>query len=259
MGAALLRGWLDTLPENDFSVIEPQPLPQDLLSPRVQVFSDGGAFSDSGVRADIFVLAVKPQVMNAACAQIKPAVAPESLVLSIAAGQDIESFQRRFHPGQPIVRAMPNTPAAIGAGVSVAVASDSVTAPMREAAQQLLRAVGKVLWIGEENLMNAVTALSGSGPAYVFLLMEILAEAGRKVGLDAALAATLARETVIGSALLAAREEGQTPEALRRAVTSPGGTTQAALEILMDGRLQGIFDTALTAARDRGQALRASE
>lgn len=258
MGSALLRGWIEGAAEGPFLVLEPQGVDSALRRDGVQFFTDSHAFCAAAEEAEVFVLAVKPQIMEAVCADLRTAVAPESLVLSIAAGQDIAGFRRRFSPNQPIVRAMPNTPAAIGAGMTVAVASPDVSPSLRARAGALLRAVGHVEWIADEGLMDAVTALSGSGPAYVFLLIEVLAEAGRKAGLDAALAMTLSRQTVIGSAALAANDDATDAAALRRAVTSPGGTTEAALQILMDGRLQTLFDAALAAARDRGRDLRHS-
>lgn len=268
MGAALLRGWLacagDLAPSGrggpvSFCVLEPQGIAPDLAERtepgRVAVFTAPEAFSAAIADADILVLAVKPQVMDAVCAGLRAAVRADLPVLSIAAGQGIAAFKRRFAAGQPVIRAMPNTPAAIGRGMTVAVASPEVSPLARDDADRLLRVCGRVEWVADEGLMDAVTALSGSGPAYIFLLIEILTEAGVAVGLEAGLAAVLARETVIGAAALA-EAEGQTgPEVLRRAVTSPGGTTEAALAVLMDGRLQALFDAALGAARDRGRAL----
>lgn len=258
MGSALLRGWLTDDGEgagDSFFVLEPQGLPADLSRADVAVFADAAAFSGAVGEADILVLAVKPQIMDDVCASLRSAVRADLPVLSIAAGQGIAAFKRRFSDAQPVIRAMPNTPAAIGRGMTVAVAAPEVSATARAMADRLLRAAGRVAWIDDESLMDAVTALSGSGPAYVFLLIEILAQAGCRAGLAADLAAILARETVIGAAALAQAEAGTDPAALRRAVTSPGGTTEAALKILMDGRVQEIFDAALIAARDRGRDL----
>lgn len=263
MGSALLRGWLggggagsgEQGESDSFSVLEPQGIDPALMRANVAVFSDAAGFSGALKGADILVLAVKPQIMDQVCADLRPALRPDMPVLSIAAGQGIGAFKRRFSSAQPVIRAMPNTPAAIGRGMTVAVASPEVSAQARAAADRLLRAAGRVEWVGDEGLMDAVTALSGSGPAYVFLLIETLAQAGCKAGLAADLAAILARETVIGAAALAGAEAKTDPADLRRAVTSPGGTTEAALKILMDGRLQEIFDAALIAARDRGRAL----
>jgi pyrroline-5-carboxylate reductase len=175
-------------------------------------------------------------------------------VLSIAAGRRIASFEK-YLPGGAVVRAMPNTPAAIGRGITAAVANRNVTPVQRALADDLLSAVGKVVWVDDESLLDAITAVSGSGPAYVFLLAECLAEAGRAAGLDARLAEELARATVSGSAALLEASDLSAAE-LRRNVTSPGGTTAAALEILggEDG-MQKLMTAAVAAATKRGRDL----
>ncbi|MCB9989354.1 MAG: pyrroline-5-carboxylate reductase [Rhodospirillales bacterium] len=252
MGSALLRGWLAADMDGTITVLEPGGLPGEFSSaPQVKAVTEAADLTTP----DILVLAVKPQIMSAVCASLKGTIGPNTLVLSIAAGQTIARFEAYFSDTQPIIRVMPNTPAAIAQGISTAVANDHATDKQKETASQLLEAVGKVVWLADENLMDAVTALSGSGPAYVFLLMEILAEAGEKAGLPPEIATPLARQTVIGSAALAASEETTAPETLRRNVTSPGGTTEAALKILMNGELQALFDEALSAATKRSREL----
>jgi pyrroline-5-carboxylate reductase len=202
----------------------------------------------------VIVIAVKPQVMEDALPGLAKLAGPETLILSIAAGRRLATFER-FLPQAAVVRAMPNTPAAIRRGITVAVANLKVTPEQRALANELLSAVGEVVWVDDEALLDPVTAVSGSGPAYVFLLAECLAEAGRAAGLDARLAEQLARATVAGSgALLEA--SGSSAAELRRNVTSPGGTTAAALEILggEDG-LQKLMTAAVAAATKRGRDL----
>ena len=150
---------------------------------------------------------------------------------------------------------MPNTPAAVGKGITVAVPNALTSEKQTAQAHALLKAGGDVEWLDTEDLMDAVTALSGSGPAYVFHLIEVLEQTGNKLGLSAELSSTLARQTIIGSAALASEDSGTDAGTLRKNVTSPGGTTEAALKILMDGRLEKLYEEALTAARDRGQEL----
>lgn len=202
---------------------------------------------------NVIVFAVKPQAMDETVPLYK--TYPSALFISIAAGKPIHYFQEQLGNDAKIVRAMPNTPAAIGKGVTVACANRHVSLVEKEWAQHILSAVGVLTWVTEESLLNAVTALSGSGPAYVFLLIETLTEAGTKAGLKEDMARTLARQTVIGSAALAEASPDQQAADLRNAVTSPGGTTEAALKILMDGRLQDIYNEALNAAKLRAEEL----
>jgi len=176
-------------------------------------------------------------------------------VISIAAGKTIAYFRQHLGAKAAIVRAMPNTPAAIGRGISVAVADVAASTAQRDLAETLLAACGEVAWVENEDLINPVTALSGGGPAYVFLLMEAMAEAGRRAGLPADLATRLARVTVSGAGELA-RLSGETAAQLRQAVTSPKGTTLEALKILMaDDGIQPLFDRAIAAATRRSREL----
>jgi pyrroline-5-carboxylate reductase len=256
MGGALLRGWIQAGILNHAYVLDPAGMPDDIDARLATAYKDSPSFIQAKPQAGIYVLAVKPQVMEETCRALAGAVPAKALVLSIAAGQKISSFEKYFDAAQPVVRAMPNLPASIGLGITVAVANSPVSAAQKQQADSILRAAGAVEWIDDENMLDAVTALSGSGPAYVFLLIEALARAGEKQGLTAALAKTLARQTVIGSAALAEREATTPPETLRKNVTSPGGTTEAALKILMDdGKLQNLFDRALAAATARGREL----
>lgn len=205
--------------------------------------------------ADVLVLAVKPQQMKeVALALAEVVTAAKPLVLSIAAGIPTTALAAWFGPHTPIVRAMPNTPALIGRGTSALYATAVTDAARRTTAEAILQAVGAVHWLADEALMDAVTALSGSGPAYVFRLIETLAAAGSTLGLAPELAQRLALETAAGAAELALASP-QDPASLRRQVTSKGGTTERALAVLDEGGLDALIARALTAARDRSRAL----
>ena len=250
MGGAMLSGWLGGgLDAKRVMVIEPAP------SAEIAALAAKGVRlnpKDAG-RIETLVIAVKPQSFREAGAALKAHIAPSTLVVSIMAGTTIKLLQEVC--GGAVVRAMPNTPASIGRGITVAVAAQDVSAAQRATAGALLRATGAVEWIDDESLMDAVTAVSGSGPAYVFLLAEELARAGVAAGLPEALATTLARETVAGSGELLHRSD-LASGTLRQNVTSPGGTTAAALEVLMgkDG-LQQLMIRAIAAATARSKEL----
>ena len=252
MGGAMLTGWLaGGLDPKRVVVIEPH------LAPEISALAAQGirlnpTIKDTG-EVDTLVVAVKPQSFREAGATFKPFTGSATLVVSIMAGTPIALLEAVC--GGSVVRAMPNTPAAIGRGITVAVAANSVTAAQRAIADALLRATGSVEWVDQESLMDAVTAVSGSGPAYVFLLAEELARAGVAAGLPAELAARLARETVSGSGELLHRSE-QSAATLRQNVTSPGGTTAAALEVLMgQNGLQPLLTRAVAAATQRSKDL----
>jgi pyrroline-5-carboxylate reductase len=252
MGGAMLSGWLaQGLDATRVVVIEPQPS-DDIRVHLAKGVRLNPSPRDSGAVA-AFVVALKPQAFREAGPALKPFVDASTLVVSIMAGTTMASLSEVL--GGHIVRAMPNTPAAIGRGITVAVAAKDVSAAQRETADGLLRATGSVEWVTDEGLMDAVTAVSGSGPAYVFLLAEELARAGVAAGLSEALATKLARETVAGSGELLHRSE--LPAAtLRQNVTSPGGTTAAALAVLMgqDG-LQSLMTRAVAEATRRSKEL----
>jgi len=201
------------------------------------------------------VLAVKPQSMEAVLPDLKRFADLGSVFLSIAAGKTIKYFKAHLGASARIVRAMPNTPASVRQGITVACAGAGVTEPQKKRCQELLEAVGEALWVEDEALMDPVTALSGSGPAYVFLLVEAMAAAGAKLGLAPEMAMQLARATVAGSGELL-RQSAEPAAQLRVNVTSPGGTTAEALRVLMaeDG-LQPVFDKALAAAARRSKEL----
>ena len=252
MGGAMLTGWLaQGLDPTRVAVIEPQP------SPEISALTTKGIRLNPSARdigkVDTLVVAVKPQSFREAGAALKPFVGASTLAVSIMAGTTIATIGQVC--GGVVVRAMPNTPAAIGRGITVAVAARNVSAVQRATADALLRATGSVEWIDDESLMDAVTAVSGSGPAYIFLLAEELARAGVEAGLPEELATRLARETVAGSGELLHRSE-LASATLRQNVTSPGGTTAAALDVLMakDG-LQPLMIRAIAAAKKRSKDL----
>ena len=252
MGGAMLDGWLALkLPPKRVVVIEPQP------SKAIKTLARRGVrINPKGEIGNVaaLVIAVKPQVAPEAVPPLAAIVGPKTVVVSIMAGRTL-AFLEKALPGAAIVRAMPNTPAAIGRGITVAVPNRRVGGPARKLANTLLAASGAIEWVDDEALIDAVTAVSGSGPAYVFLLAEALARAGAAAGLPQALAEKLARATVAGSGELLHRSS-EDAATLRANVTSPGGTTAAALSVLMgDDGLQPILTKAVAAAAKRGREL----
>jgi pyrroline-5-carboxylate reductase len=206
-------------------------------------------------RAEILVLAVKPQVMRPVVEDLRASVTQrQPLVLSIAAGVREADIQRWLGGESAIVRCMPNTPALLGAGASALYANERVSATQRSAAEEIMRAAGTTLWVDEEAVLDAVTAVSGSGPAYFFLLMELMEKAGTELGLEPAAARALTLQTALGAARMAV-ESGEAPATLRQQVTSPGGTTERAVNSFLEGGLEAAVRTALSAARDRAVEL----
>jgi pyrroline-5-carboxylate reductase len=254
MGGAMLEGWLEQgLAPSDLAVIEPSSANR----PQIAGAQVVGAASElaPGFAPDIVVLAVKPQSMDEALAPLVPLATGNAVFLSIAAGKTLAYFRGKLGERAKLVRSMPNTPAAVRQGTAVAVAGAGVTLMERSRCDRLLAAVGKVLWVDDEGLMDAVTAVSGSGPAYVFLLVEAMAAAGVKAGLPEDMAMALARGTVAGSGELL-RRSSEPASQLRVNVTSPGGTTAEALKILMAGDgIQPTFDRAIAAATRRSREL----
>lgn len=257
MGGALLEGWLARgIRADEVAVVEPDAAQAEAAARRLgrKVHAQPAELA-AGVRPDVVVFAVKPQVMDDVAPAYRRFAGPGTVFLSIAAGKTIGYFAGKLGGEAAIVRAMPNTPAAVGRGVTVACANPRVSAAQRRRCQELLEAVGEVMWCEDESLIDAVTAVSGSGPAYVFLLAECLAEAGIEAGLPADMAGRLARATVAGAGELLHRSQEQ-PEVLRKNVTSPGGTTAAALAVLMapDG-LKALLARAVRAAARRSREL----
>lgn len=219
---------------------------------RVKTFAQN---ADVVGRAQILVLAVKPQTMPAVAAEIAPAVREmRPLVLSIAAGIRLQDLQRWLGAEIPIVRSMPNTAALVSAGASALCANAFANERMRAAAESILRSVGATVWLDDEGLLDAVTALSGSGPAYFFLVMEVLERAAVAEGLDPTTARLLTLQTAYGAAKMAL-EGAEEPATLRRRVTSPGGTTERALKVLADGGFAPLFERAVHEATVRAREL----
>lgn len=205
-------------------------------------------------QAQIIVLAVKPQALGAVARELAASLRADQLVISIAAGVRVDTLRRWLNGHGRIVRAMPNTPSLVQAGATGLFAPAEVNADERAMAESILRAVGVCVWVSSEALIDSVTALSGSGPAYVFLVMEAMQAAGEKLGLDAATSRLLTLETVLGAARLAL-ESNEDPAILRARVTSPGGTTERGIAALEQAGLRDAFDLALKAASDRASEL----
>ncbi len=258
MGGALLEGWLarGAAAPADIRIVEPDAQRAADLRARHRVETVAAVDAlDPAFAPAVVALAVKPQVMDAALAPCRRFVGPEVVFLSIAAGKTLAYFARVLGADAAIVRAMPNTPAAVGCGITVLAANANASAAQRARCQALLEAVGETVWAEGDDLFDAVTAVSGSGPAYVFLLIECLARAGVAAGLPESLAMRLARATVYGAGVLAARSD-EPAAALRRNVTSPGGTTEAALGVLMaDDGLEALMVRAVAAAARRSREL----
>jgi pyrroline-5-carboxylate reductase len=256
MGTAMLAGWLEQgLDPKRIIVQDPEPPPRTK-----ELLARHGLIAQASVGSlpeppAVIMAAVKPQVMDEVFPPLAKLAGRGTVVLSIAAGRTIAGFEKHLPKGTAVIRSMPNTPAAIGRGITVAVPNAHVTAAQRAACDGLLRAIGEVAWVDDEGLIDAVTAVSGSGPAYVFYLAECLAEAGVKAGLEPGLAQKLARWTVSGAGELLHRSD-LGAHTLRENVTSKGGTTFAALQVLMrpDG-LAGLMTEAVAAAAQRSREL----
>lgn len=261
MGGAMLGGWLSEGFDPDLAlVIDPAPSPAmaDMIA-RTGVRHATAA--PDNFLPDVLVLAVKPQIMDKVAAGVASLMGPDTVAVSVAAGITLDGLAATLKAGSPgdgqpaVVRTMPNTPALIRRGITVACPNRFVTALQRDRVDRLLAAIGAVEWVEDEALIDAVTAVSGSGPAYIFHLAECMAEAGIAAGLPADLAMKLARETVAGAGEMLARS-AETPEKLRQNVTSPNGTTAAALSVLMGDRaMADLMARAVAAAKKRSQEL----
>ena len=256
MARSLVGGLVaDGFPASRIIVAEPDTDRRDALAARFGIpvtLSNPDAVEN----ADVLVLAVKPQVMAEAAAGIGPALSDSTLVVSVAAGIRTSDLAGWLGGHAAVVRAMPNTPALLRCGATALFAAAGVSQAQREQAESLLRAVGAVTWVDNEALMDVVTALSGSGPAYFFLLMECMADAGAKLGLPRDQARLLTLETALGAARMAIESEDDVAD-LRRSVTSPGGTTEAALGCLESEGFRALVDAAVGAATDRSRDLAA--
>jgi pyrroline-5-carboxylate reductase len=256
MGSALLGGWFARgIAGSSITIVDPAPSEETQMAARYKGARVNPALAEIAPPSVLF-LAIKPQTLDEAAPQIAPLIGAQTLLLSILAGKTTTNLKARLPAASGIVRAMPNTPAAIRRGISAAYATSSVSAEQHATAADLLAAVGRVEWLDDESHLDAVTAVSGSGPAYVFLLAECLAEAGAAAGLPPDLAAGLARATVEGSGELMHRSPEKTVSKLREEVTSPGGTTAAALTILMgESGLKKLMEAAVEAAKRRAAEL----
>lgn len=253
MGSAMLAGWLTSgLSPDAVWVLDPHP------STWLDALAEQGLHLNTDLPASpaIVIVAVKPQMMTEALPRLKPLGDGGTLFVSIAAGTPIRFFESALGAATPVIRAMPNTPAAIGRGITALIGNASADEAEMALAETLLSAVGETVRLEDEGQMDAVTAVSGSGPAYVFHLIETLAAAGEAEGLGADLALRLARATVAGAGALA-MQAAEPPGQLRVNVTSPGGTTAAALAVLMDEQagFPALLKRAVHAAADRGREL----
>ena len=256
MGGALLNGWLESnlVTTRKLVILDPNPGPRAIFA------IERGAkhittAQDIPKSVQTVVLAIKPQMFERVGPELGAALSPKAMILSILAGTSLRRLNEAF-AGRVVIRAMPNTPAAIGAGISAIFADPKIASTLLHEAEALLRPGGEIVHVDSEAALNAVTAISGSGPAYVFHLVETLEFGARDLGLSDEVASKLAKETLIGAAkLLEASEEG--PDVLRKNVTSPNGTTQAALDVLMgeDGGLSKMMISTVRAAFARAKEL----
>ncbi len=255
MGRALHQGWVQaTFPADYFIVSPSQALKTEGTS---RFFSDpyDERTQQALLSCDIIMLAVKPQMMKDVCKQYRDMIASDATLLSIAAGITLDQFAQFFNKTQPVIRAMPNTPSAIGKGVTGYVCNEHCTEHAETLAKSLLSVSGSVYKLDDEASIDPLSAISGSGPAYFYYIVEALAEAGIANGLDKDMAQSLAQETFIGAAALLESSDNLSPQQLRKNVTSPKGTTEAALKHLMDGDIQGKFNDGIAAAIKRAKAL----
>lgn len=253
MGGAMVRQWM-THSSYTLHILNPSKPKADIAS-KIESHSENvEGFKD--IHFDIVVLAVKPQIIIDVAKTLRPVLDENTLVISIAAGVTLSSLQAALPHQQPIIRCMPNLPSSIGAGVTAFVTNEKCLSSHTQHAQDLLSVVGSVHVLDDEQDLHSVTAVSGSGPAYIFHLAECMTDAGMSLGLSHELAAQLARETIIGSARLLETNDDTSAEEYRKSVTSRGGTTQAALEVLMhDDAMRGLFERALKQASERSQEL----
>ncbi len=254
MGGAMLQGWLaDGFPPTSITIIDPSPV-ESVVAIIAEFGLDHHTSPPPGLTADVMLVALKPQIMDAALPALVPLMGPDSVAVSVAAGKTLAGMAGGLG-ARAIIRTMPNTPAMVRRGVSVCVGNSLITEIHRKNVTTLLKSIGLVEWVEDENLIDAVTGLSGSGPAYVFHLAEAMAKAGIEAGLPVELAQTLARATVCGAGELM-HQSPLDPAQLRKNVTSPNGTTQAALEVLMgEEALSELMTRAVAAAVKRSREL----
>lgn len=256
MGGAMLDGWLASkMAVGGIVIVDPTGTPQYQGRDEISIYRDANDVP-ANLNPQVIILAVKPQQMDQALAAYVKYVSDDTLFVSIAAGKTISYFESQLGGDAQIIRAMPNTPAAISQGITVLCPNAKVSAAQANLALDLLRAVGEAELVQDENMIDAVTALSGGGPAYVFHMIECMTQAGIEQGLPSGLSAKLALVTVAGAGQLALKSNDQ-PTQLRINVTSPGGTTFEALNVLMQekGGLQDLMTQAIAAATAKSKAL----
>ncbi|MGE3832775.1 MAG: pyrroline-5-carboxylate reductase [Parvibaculaceae bacterium] len=256
MGGAMLEGWLRAGADaKKIVALDPAPPPEIKALIEKHAIRHNPPVASIG-ETEVILAAVKPQIMEEVLPAVVPLKASRPLILSIAAGKTIASFERHFGKDAAIIRSIPNTPAAIGRGITAMVANANVSAAQQALAAALLSSIGEVVTVEDEGLIDVATAISGSGPAYVFYLAECLAEAGAKAGMPPELATQLARATVAGAGELM-RQTGLPAATLRQNVTSPKGTTYAALQVLMKDKdgMQALMTEAIAAAAKRSREL----
>ncbi len=254
MGRPLVASWLRDPRIDRVLIVDPSDI-SDELNASSKVFHVKRLTDLDFESVDLVVLAVKPQIMDVVCLELRE-LKPQNLpVLSIAAGMTLDNFTTWFGSQAPVIRSMPNTPAAIQQGMTALCANHSVNGDDRDLAEMLMSIVGETIWLEGEELMDSVTAISGCGPAYIFYIIEALAKAGEKIGLSEGMAMRLARQTVVGAGALAGHKTEMSASVLRENVTSPGGVTEAALDVLMDGRLQDIMVDVAKVAQKRSKDL----
>lgn len=252
MGSALVCGWLKN-GLNNISILTPETPPKNIIDKCQAWFTSPEDISQD---FDVIVLAVKPQILENVCESLTSIVKEKTLILSVAAGKSLPVLAKYFTKTVPIVRIMPNLPASIGVGVSVCISNVQCHKKHTEIVETLISSVGQVEWITDEHLMDAVTAVSGSGPAYLFHLLESMTKAGIECGLPKELSKKLARQTIIGSAQILDAHDELTATQLRESVTSKGGTTEAALNVLMkDNVFSTLVEEAVKSAKKRSEKL----
>jgi pyrroline-5-carboxylate reductase len=256
MGGALLKGWV-AQGLGPLAVVEPAPGPKiKALARRAKIRLLASVEDAAGQRIAACVIALKPQILRSEAARLGFIAESGALMLSIAAGTSVAALRKEWGRQAIIMRVMPNTPGAIGRGITALYAPPRISGALRAYAEALVAGLGQTIWVGKESLIDAVTAVSGSGPAYVFLFVECLERAARNQGFSARDAAKLARATITGAGALL-DSDPRAPSALRRDVTSPGGTTEAALgELMKDDALAKLLAEAISAARVRATELR---
>lgn len=255
MGSAMIQGWLTQGLLKQAEILNPSDI-DDSLSSHPDLFHVKLMESLTFKETDIVILAVKPQIMDSVCESLAPLLPPDIPVLSVAAGKDTKYFQDRIPQCKTIIRAMPNMAVAISKGMTGLYASDNITPSDKEMIDILFNALGQTLWIDDENKMDAITAISGSGPGYLFYFTELMMKAGISIGFTQDEAKKLALQTIIGASALMEADDDADITQMRQNVTSKGGTTQAALDTLMQGEFEEILINAVKAAEKRGQELK---